>query len=232
MQTCWYCKVSFFPTLCCVCIGVCVYGFVRARAHKQQNDYCEHSSRCLATESLCFLGNGCRALAVWVIGNLDNGEMEWHLTSRAEWTERERERERDRGRRRDEGKLIIILHCIIAPPPASPKASSIPPAEAQALCAVTHMHGHALAEKQAVPLHIESISSVCRLPRLQQWVLDWKDNSRRPRERSRRVEAGSGMIQYNPNLFLWLHLLKCIRGSCQLWMWFGFIVAFRPPVLI
>lgn len=52
----------------------CVYLCMHVCASKQQNDYCEHSSRCLATKSLCFLGNSCLALTVWVIGSLDNGD--------------------------------------------------------------------------------------------------------------------------------------------------------------
>lgn len=62
----WFCVYSVYSVHARVCVCLC--------ASKQQNDYCEHSSRCLATESLCFLGNSCLALTVWVIGSLDNGD--------------------------------------------------------------------------------------------------------------------------------------------------------------
>lgn len=62
------CKPDWAKPFLCFCVCMCVC------ASKQQNDYCEHSSRCLATESLCFLGNSCLALTVWVIGSLDNGD--------------------------------------------------------------------------------------------------------------------------------------------------------------
>ena len=97
---------------------LCVFVYACVCASKQQNDYCEHSSRCLATESLCFLGNSCLALAVWVIGSLDNGDGV--TLDLACWMGEEKEGARNKGegegmgrdvQRQRRYKVIIILHC-------------------------------------------------------------------------------------------------------------------------